>query len=195
MPDLRAQNAPPRALILAGRFQPYHLGHHDLVRHCLSISSIPVLVGILISSIPLDFPPPQGELSREAEPRHLRENNPFSYWQRREMIEGAWPEERKRGDLIVSPLPRPQGPPEWWTYVREFLPEYRTWAVPETGDRFDEHKVDFFLSVGEEVLRIPSKCSASGSEIRRQWRNGARQSALAHVPAATRHVMMRDWTE
>lgn len=71
--------------VFIGRFQPFHLGHEHTVRHALErVERLIILVG-------------SANIARD--PR-----NPFTYADRREMIQCAFAYEISQGRLIVEPL-------------------------------------------------------------------------------------------
>jgi nicotinamide mononucleotide adenylyltransferase len=154
--------------IFPGRFQPYHNGHHSTISIYLSSYEFPLIIGIIISTMPIDFT--QNEITdfeRDAEKHHIIDKNPFAFWERYEMICSVWANEIKNRRITLLPLPRPQGPRRWWQYVTEFLPPNRFWILPKSGDSFDVGKEKFFRSMGEKVLYLEQSVRViTGEEIR-----------------------------
>jgi nicotinamide mononucleotide adenylyltransferase len=177
--------------VFPGRFQPYHNGHHRTLSKYFSVYKAPLIIGIIINKLPVDFNTNEiSDFDLVAEQHHLEEKNPFSFWERYKMISSIWANEITNGQIILLPLPRPQGPPKWWQFVIEFLPPKRFWVIPTSTDDFDEQKNKYYLSVGEKVVRIGDSKELSGEKIRTLIRE--KQSIKGLVPASIEHLISEE---
>lgn len=130
------------------------------------------MVGVISSELPIDLGQTQGTFVDAASVHHAESRNPFSVWERLELVSTVWRTEIVAGRMRVLPLPRPQGPPHWWEFVLSFLPSERQWVVPVTDDPFDEEKAQFFESMGERVIRVEAPLIVRGEEIRNRLKAG-----------------------
>ena len=145
--------------LLPGRHQPPHRDHLEIVRVALSSIEGTLYLGLIVS------PPIEGEaddFEREARLHHLPERTPFTFDQRRRLMEAALePEEILR--VRIVPLPRPE---VCWSLIEAIFPEARTWIVPDVGERFDDLKAAFFERRGDRVLRVRAPVRTDGRLVR-----------------------------
>jgi nicotinamide mononucleotide adenylyltransferase len=151
--------------LLPGRHQPPHHDHLVVIRAALSrIAPEFLYLGLIVS------PPATGADAGELEAEARRQNDPartpFTFDQRRQLIEAAMfecllPEESAR--VRIVPLPRPEA---HWPLIETIFPEARTWIVPDAGERFDEMKTAFFRERGDRVLRIRFREQTNGRLVR-----------------------------
>jgi nicotinamide-nucleotide adenylyltransferase len=87
-----------------GRFQPFHLGHLDAVNQIISDGITKIIIGIGSS---------QEELTR---------SNPFSYYERKEMVRRALQE--LKVDFEIHPIPDFANNQDWVDYIQEELPVF-----------------------------------------------------------------------
>src|SRR5437016_2495901 len=90
--------------LLAGRFQPFHLGHEAAIAEALRRVD-DVIVGICATDL------------------NLTANNPFTCGERFEMIVRALPA-KARGRTYVVPIPDQPNNELWSYYVRSYLPSF-----------------------------------------------------------------------
>lgn len=171
-----------RCGILAARFQPYHNGHHALVRRYLESRSESLILAVVVSNVPV-LEQGGDHLAAASAEHHAPERNPLSTWARIEMLHDLWRTEISDGRLRVQAIPRPQGPDSWWRFVTSFLPEERFWIIKWMQDGFEQEKAAFFRDMGEQTLRldVPEDTRAMrGRELRAMLARG--ESLDGYVP-------------
>lgn len=152
--------------MIHGRFQPFHLGHLDYLRHAFRRCEH-LIIGIT-------NPDPSLIAEEEESPhRHRADANPFTFFQRLMMVQRVVQEqgmERRR----VSIVPFPMHHPERWAYytpstVVQFITLFSDW---------ERKKAERFCAAGYrvEVLDLPRITSAT--EVRQRLRHGGDWEAL-----------------
>lgn len=153
---------------VTGRFQPFHVEHLELVQLALAECDH-VVVGITNPD----------QSSRQAHPesthRHLDEANPFTFWQRLNMIAGVFAAENisERTTIVPFPLHQPQ---LWAEYIPLSAVQYVRVLSPWEQSKVTE------LEAGGYRVRVIAGHRASpvrASDIRRalrgssdiEWRN------------------------
>jgi nicotinamide mononucleotide adenylyltransferase len=161
--------------MIHGRFQPFHHGHLEYLVAAAGRSRR-LAVGI---TNPEGFPI-RPEPSDPA--RHLPESNPFTYAERRRMVEAAAAE---AGVGLVEVLPFPVTEPGLWDglvpagavqFVRVFSP----WGASKLS-RFEDRGLPVV------VLDAPGGKRVSGEQVRAAMRSGGDWRAL--VPPAVAAVI------
>jgi len=152
--------------ILPGRHQPPHFDHVAIIRRALSMFDGPLVVALVTHHPTTESI--RHPLVEEGDAHHRPERTPFSYLERKQMLDAAFEEllsceERERVELL--PLPRPELS---WAYVESVFAEERVWIVPDVGERFDDEKAEFFRSKGDRVVRVPLKPTVSGYSVRQR---------------------------
>lgn len=158
-----------------GRFQPFHLGHLEYLVAAAARSRA-LAVGI---TEPEGFP---SRPERSDPLRHLPESNPFTYAQRRRMVEAAAAE---AGVGPVDVFPFPVTEPELWDGLVpagavQFVRVLSPWGDAKRA-RFERrgHRV--------VVLDAPGGKRVSGAQVRAAMRCGGEWRAL--VPTAVAAVI------
>jgi nicotinamide-nucleotide adenylyltransferase len=162
---------------VTGRFQPVHADHLRLFRLALQAS------GRLVVAVTNPDPG-----TRRAEPtsahRHLGEANPFTYYERLELLtaalgsdEGAGPGMAERVRIVPFDLARPE---HWSSYVPlsavQYVGVYGPW---------EREKVRRLAAGGYRVVEVPGdvRSRRTSTAIRTALRAGEGWECL--VPAAT----------
>jgi cytidyltransferase-like protein len=140
-----------------GRFQPFHLGHWSYLQEALALAER-VVVGI---TCPFLLP----ELVEEQTDnlRHLPDNNPFTYFERTEMISttlGAGPQRR----VLVVPFDV-NGPAHLWPQV---VPLHAVQVVTP-HEPWDDEKAARFHDAGYATLTLPTRVDRiTATEVRKR---------------------------
>jgi nicotinamide-nucleotide adenylyltransferase len=166
--------------MIHGRFQPFHNGHFDYLQQAFD------QVNELIIGITNPDPTMIAEVTSDIH-RHLPDANPFSYYQRAEMIRRSIllePRIRDRiGNILIVPFPINR--PELWKY---YLPMQDTVQFMRILDSWDEQKCEMFRREGFRVEILEAKRVTSGTEIRAEMTN--HESAWQNkVPRGTQDVL------
>ena len=151
-----------RALFL-GRFQPFHLGHLDVVKR-LAREHAEVVVAI-----------------GSAQVSHTQ-SNPFTVGERLEMVHAAC-KDAGLTNVIVVPLPDVGRNSVWVAHVKSFVPSF---SALYTNNPL---MARLFLEAGIKVLPAPfhAREKYEGSRIRALMQAGGEWRAL--VPAASARVI------
>ena len=161
-----------RALYI-GRFQPFHKGHLDVLKYMESATDIEeIIIGVGSSQYNNEHKSPDVPWSR----------NPFTYEERKEMIELSLDGELSKPYKIV-PIPDYHHYPRWFNHIRTKLPDF---AVLYTVD--GEEK-DFFSEKGYEVREFPRVYDFSARILRRKIVNGEMYTYA--LPKGTVEVMKK----
>ncbi|MCW3996748.1 MAG: adenylyltransferase/cytidyltransferase family protein [Candidatus Bathyarchaeota archaeon] len=163
---------PKNYAIFTGRFQPFHIGHLNLVTGILSKEK-QLVIGVMNPDPRFPEDP--------AFPQFHEARNPFTFWERYSMIRSSLAKYLER--IHIIPLQRP--------YIRldlalNFIPEKRVWYVPLTSE-FDKWKFQKYRELGENVQAIDAERLASGTETRRRMIMDEDWQAL--VPKGTEIVI------
>jgi len=172
-----------RWVIFAGRFQPFHVGHFEVVRQSLE-NSVPgdVLILAAISSDPASKLAVDESFALVAAEHHLPERNPWPVPIRLlalSAIATHFQETFHNIPIAVSAIPRPD---YGWETVRAWFPGSRIWVIPNADEAFDEAKAEFFKSKGEQVIRFADHSKVSGKELRELWHTGNHEQLKPYLP-------------
>jgi cytidyltransferase-like protein len=169
--------------LVLGRFQPFHLGHLEYVEAARSRCSR-LFVGIT-------NPDPESRVSTDSDPaRSLAGNNPFTFAERRTMIEHSlWDLGWTDRDFAIIPAPILQA-----DRLKHYLPgPTETTVYLTVYDSWGEQKVQFMTALGYrvEVLwrRDHASRVASGTQIRKLLPLGDDWRSL--VPGAVSQVLAK----
>ncbi|MEM7281820.1 MAG: cytidyltransferase [Pseudomonadota bacterium] len=143
-------------IAVTGRFQPFHIDHLDLVVHGLTLAER-VIIGIT-------NPDPRSFVALpENDHRHLTGANPFTYYERHEIVCASFEAADISNDKYTI-VPFPIDVPEVWTsYIPQSVPQLvRCYSV------WEEEKVRRFRDAGYETVVIHGNPSTkiSGTDIR-----------------------------
>lgn len=160
-----------------GRFQPFHLGHLEYAMAGAGRCDL-LLIGITNPDPSLTKPE-----ATDVE-RGRPESNPFSFYERYAMVEGAMLENglgRERFRIVPFPHSFPE-------LLRHYVPPNALHFVT-IYDAWGEAKLERFRELGfaTEVLWRREEKLTTGSEIRRRLRAG--QSVVTLVPGAVKDVI------
>lgn len=171
--------------LVLGRFQPFHLGHLEYVEAARSRCRR-LFLGVT-------NPDPESRAATDSDPaRSLPTNNPFTFAERRTMIEDSlWDLGWTDRDFAIVPAPimHPDR-------LLHYLPAASdTTAFLTIYDEWGEQKVRLMSELGYEVdvmwRRDYASRITSGTEIRRMITEGGEWPTL--VPCAVaRHIRRRD---
>ena len=166
--------------VVHGRFQLLHNGHLDLIVPTFE-NCEKVIIGIC-------NPEPDLSAFDAANPhRSLSENNPFTFWERFEMIENALLElhfPRERFEIVPFPINFPE---KIHNYVPEgathFIDIYDEWGLKKKEDLIKAG----FIVVVRKTLTLETR-SKPGSEIRAMIKNND-ERWREYVPNAVQKLL------
>jgi cytidyltransferase-like protein len=174
-----------RYAAVTGRFQPFHLGHLELVRMAAAQCDR-VIIGITNPD------PGSWHEHGDSAHRHRPEANPFSYWQRQDMIATTLTAARDEGwmpaggwTIVPFPLDRPD---VWFDYIPhdavQFVRAFSDW---------ERSKAHALREGGYEVVLFeePPEAAVRASAIREAWSRGDTDVAL--LPEVIRHTAQQTW--
>ena len=180
-----------RNFIFAGRFQPFHIGHLQVLEHVLKSFNPEdnLILGVVSpfkSNIVLDT-----NFLHLASEHHLPERNPWSVSQRIKALSNLTNEIKGKYKLniVTTAIPRPD---YGYETIIKWFPEKRIWIIPNAGEAFDESKSLFFISRGDEVLRINDNSKISGYEIRTAIKNGKSEAIKNLIPNCMHEIYLND---
>lgn len=164
--------------VWSGRFQPFHNGHlHALLKLAHLPERRPITLGVLV------FKEIHGEPSGPGDVREGGENNPYSGFDRRAMIEWLLASLALPEPVSVTCLPRTD---IYWPIARDMLPPRRTICLirRDRYDAFEDAKAKRYRSLGEDVLvlDVQDGPSVSGTAVRARLSNGGDISSLVPAP-------------
>ena len=173
-----------RWIIFAGRFQPFHLGHFEVVERTINSLCTPATILTLAAVTQETFESSTGDVAftHVADEHHLPERNPWSLSTRLWALGGVTNYFRERHpelQINTTLLPRPD---YGLRVIRSWFPGERSWIVPEAGEMFDEAKVKFFVDSGEKVVRVPDTSNVSGRILRESWKIGDVEEMRRQLP-------------
>jgi len=158
--------APPEWVIVAGRFQPFHIGHWHLLQTVAKDLRQNQTLVIGVISAEQELTTTSMAMIEGANAHHTPSSNPWPIGIRlravakvSEMIMHSEP----TLEAIYIPLPRPD---LHWSTIEAWLPGPRLWIIPDVGDSFDNAKADFYAAQGDSVRRIVGERLASATSLR-----------------------------
>ena len=143
-----------------GRFQPFHIGHLEVMKAILEQFQCNLVVMIIQSS--------EGhytKYSEEVNKHHLLSRNPLTFWERYNLIKLALKEAKVLDRVDIVGIPRPD---LYWDIASKFYPDKRFICL--TGkDEYERKKEEFWNDLGEDtktidISRLP-KISATGFKM------------------------------
>lgn len=174
-----ASGARLRLIAVTGRFQPFHRDHLDLVQQALAIADR-VLIGVTNADAAALRPHPA---SRH---RHLASANPYSFEQRRQLIDAALAAAgvaAARYEILTFPLDEPE---RWPAIVPPGTPQ-----LVRVFSDWEREKVRRFAAAGypPRVVTGDAATRMSGTDIRVAMQ--ARQPWQQWVPPGARELLQR----
>lgn len=166
-------------IAVTGRFQPFHRDHLDLVQQALAIADR-VLIGVTnVDAAALRQHPASPH-------RHLTTANPFSFEQRRQLIDAALTAAGvaiARYEIVPFPLDEPE---RWPATVPPGTPQ-----LVRVFSDWEREKVRRFAAAGypPRVLSGDAATRVSGSDIRGALQT--HQSWQHWVPPGARELLQR----
>lgn len=160
-----------------GRFQPFHRDHLSLVEHAAAEHG---RVIVAVTNVEASWRVP----TAEAPHRHLDESNPFTYWQRAEMVAAATSGIVAPGQLRITPFPI-HDPSVWEAYLP---PSTECW-VRDRGP-WEQRKARLLATRYPVRTLAAVRQEVSGSDIRRRLALGD-ESWREDVPAPVAALICR----
>lgn len=176
--------------IFAGRFQPFHNGHLEVVKSVLSKLTEEDNFVIAIVS-PFDASHVVDDnFHHTAIEHHLPERNPWSVSERTRALANLVVDLSNEFSIIpsVTAIPRPD---YGWQIIEKWFPETRVWVIPNAGEEFDESKAIFFHERGDEVWRVDDHSQVSGYELRKAIKALDFEYARAYIPVCMQAIYLK----
>jgi len=167
-------------LVFTGRFQPFHLGHLEMVRHALGLAE-KVLIGVT-------NPDEAQRVAHAASAhRHLSASNPYSYQQRLQLIEAALQADgiaHDRYGIVPFPLDTPA---LWSSIVAPGTPQ-----LVRVFSDWEREKVRRFAAAGYPPLVVEGDPAnrVTAMEVRRALAAG--EAVPGSVPVGA-HELLQSW--
>ncbi|MGQ4436283.1 MULTISPECIES: adenylyltransferase/cytidyltransferase family protein [unclassified Streptomyces] len=168
-----------RWTIIHGRFQPFHLGHLEYLSLAMERSRS-VVVGITNPAL--------GRLIAEAASRHRHRSdaNPYTYFERAEMVLASLSEAPAYAGHVVRVVPFDVSDPAVWS---DYLPCHGLQLVT-VNEAWDQEKYERFKAAGHTVEAIAGNPDrVTGTEVRRRMKVDEDWRVL--VPRGTAGVIER----
>ena len=162
-----------------GRFQPFHNDHLDYVKKALA-QCRHLIIGITNPD------PWEVQQEQASEHRHLKESNPFTFFQRMSLIKAAMVDDGIRLERF-SFVPFPIHNPDKWPY---YLPDPQSVMLYiRVFSDWEQTKVDRFQSHGwrVEVLDPGAPKGITATEVRQRLFSGDDWEEL--VPKAVARII------
>lgn len=162
---------------VTGRFQPFHTDHLGLLLHALSIGDRLI---VCITN------PDDRSLQKvtSSAHRHLRSSNPFSYFERLQMIDTALRAAGVAADrYAIVPFPLEE-PAEWFVYVpagtSQIVRTYSDWERDKAG-RLEAAGYPVILLEGNPQRRVSATAIRAAMSVTEPWSQW--------VPSGTREFL------
>ena len=168
-----------KSVIVAGKFQPFHLDHYDYVTAAFDVGDH-VIIGIT-------NPDPNYIKDEEADPkRSTDEANPFTYYERYQMVlkslvHGGY--DRSRFDIVPFPINMPES---WFFYIPKDIVFLITLYDDDKWLEIRKQKLNDF-GIQTEVLWSKKQKRIVGTNIRKLIRENKNWENL--VPFGTQQVL------
>lgn len=178
--------------IFAGRFQPFHNGHfqilESLVEHAKEGDNIIVAI---VSQTQDNSKIIDSEFTNKAKEHHSPERNPWSAVTRLVALQKLVSSfVNEQINISVTIIPRPD---LGWETIINWFPCNRIWVIPDAGEKFDENKSVFFKSKGEEVLRLKENTNISGWELRESIKNNDVTIFRKSTPSMVQEIYIQNY--
>lgn len=177
--------------IFAGRFQPFHNGHMQVLQELCEKSTQrdKIVLAVVAPFVSKDIQ--DNEFLAASQEHHLPERNPWNV----SVCLSAVTRVAKlfhRENILTTLLPRPE---YGWDTICMWFPEKRIWVIPEAGETFDEKKADFFTKMGDTVLRLPDSTNVSGRILREYYRTDQYERFSEGVPSCVSEIYFQNKNE
>lgn len=144
--------------MMHGRFQPFHIGHLDYLKLALELTKEHLIIGIT-------NPSPEFTMKEESSShRHKGTSNPFTYFQRVQMIRESILHDTEINNFInkISFTPLPIHHPEYW---HNYFPDNAVHVVCLV-EEWSYVKLNRFKENGYKVHAIDVNRITSASNVR-----------------------------
>lgn len=171
--------------IFAGRFQPFHNGHLEVLRQLCEIVG-PEDTLILAVVAPFHSQDIKDKAFLDASKEHHKpERNPWDVSVVLEAVSHVALDEGNGKRILTTLLPRPE---YGWETIVKWFPSERIWVIPLAHEDFDEKKVAFFIKMGDKVIRFSDETKISGQELRKHYENQRYDEFASQVPKGVANI-------
>lgn len=161
--------------LFAGRFQPFHNGHLQVIDAIFNVCSTQLWLLVVrgVSDIETDA------IGAE---HFVPKKNPFPLNTTVGALQEISVRLQKKFIPIIVPQPSSQ---LGFQCIKCVFPENRIWYIPDSGDPWDDKKADHYLALGEKVVRISAPRLTTGTRIRELASSGRFNEIGELVPKET----------
>ena len=165
--------------IFAGRFQPFHNGHMQVLQQaCELLTPTDTLVLAVVSPFKSDNVVDEDFLESALE-HHQPDRNPWDVSLPLKAITQIAQSCHCANQIITTLIPRPE---YGWHAITEWFPKNRIWIIPSADEMFDEKKSEFFIKMGDSVKRYKDTTGISGRKLRNWYNEGNHKSFIEYIP-------------
>lgn len=165
-----------RNFIYAGRFQPFHNDHLQIVEWFIKNNPNERLVLAAVRKAKLLG---ASVIAGSAE-NFLPDRNPFGPQDVLAMT-GAIARRYQNHCVVSTLIPQPSSP-GGWDLVSELFPGSRVWLIPQRNEEWDEMKINYLIEKGDSVIRVNCLRGTSGMVLRDIYQSGALHRLAEAVP-------------
>lgn len=161
--------------VVIGRFQPLHIGHEELIKNALLHADRVLLL-----------------LGSSNESRTIK--NPFTFYERRDMIEASFVKDVYR--LIIKPLPDTNNNSSWVKSIRKIITDLNTSDVCFVvcdKDTLTTQSNDLLRQCPYPVIPVSTYYSLSATSIRQALMDGQQPSQLIALPKPVQAYLTKYW--
>lgn len=175
--------------IFSGRFQPFHNGHMQILKNLLRIVKKDDVIVLAISTQAFSVTKKSSEFTNITNEHYQEERNPWNYLVVLEAVNTIIQHLNLNNRILSTLIPRPDLGLE---QIKLWFPSNRVWIIPKGDENFDDLKEKFFLSQGEEVLRINDISKISGWELRKFYYVNDVYSFNKFIPECLKNIYHKD---
>ena len=175
--------------IFSGRFQPFHNGHMQILKNLLRIVKKDDVIVLAISTQAFSVTKKSSEFTNITNEHYQEERNPWNYLVVLEAVNTIIQHLNLNNRILSTLIPRPDLGLE---QIKFWFPSNRVWIIPKGDENFDDLKEKFFLSQGEEVLRINDISKISGWELRKFYYVNDVYSFNKFIPECLKNIYHKD---
>lgn len=169
-------------LIFTGRFQPFHNGHLSIIKKLNKKYPNETICIAVIK----DFPTNQikNEFDLIVDSMLVKEKNPFDSEMVLNMIEKTLINENIK-NTVVTLMPRASK--NTWPIILKLFDTNRQWVFTDDEiqiDDWENKKINFYRSQGEDIITISIKKNIDGSMLRDLYKTKNFEEIAKYVPTA-----------
>lgn len=168
-------------LIYTGRFQPFHNGHLSILIRLHEMYPNEVICVAIIKDYA--FYKEKNAFDRRVDAELLKNDYRFNAEKTLSVITKII-KNRDLDNVVTTLMPRASN--ESWTTIKYLFDCKRTWVFTENlnePDEWENIKLNFYKSMGEDIIQIPINKSINGTDIRQYLQEGDYSSLSKYLPS------------